>query len=224
MPDMKSACSRNHKLVLRLYSKGFPLSRIANQIGTSANRVRDHLTKNNVKIRPQGACERNSELVLKMASDGCSIKAIVRAVRCGERFVRPFLRRHGADREFPVTFRGDRNHEWRGGRNVNKDGYILVYCPGHPNAVRPSRCYVLEHRLVMSQHLGRPLKREEVVHHINKNKADNRLSNLVLYSSNGDHLADELKGKCPKWTPEGKAKLLKVCRRNGANLRGKKRR
>lgn len=37
-----------------------------------------------------------------------------------------------------------------------------------------------EHRLIMEQYLGRKLERNEVVHHINENKADNRLENLQL--------------------------------------------
>ena len=64
-------------------------------------------------------------------------------------------------------------------------GYVVVRRPGHPNARQNG--YVLEHRLVMSEHLGRPLTDEEVVHHRDGDRKNNQLCNLELLGSNADH-------------------------------------
>ena len=106
---------------------------------------------------------------------------------------------------------GPEHPGWRGGRTVDKAGYTLLYRPEHPNC--NSNGYVREHRIVCEQILGRPLRREEVVHHKNDDPADNRPENLQVYDCNADHLRETLAGKCPKWSEEGRRKLLEVASR-----------
>ena len=165
---------------------------------------------------PLGACEKNRALVFEMNAKGCSLSQIGKAIGTTHTRVSLFLRRNGETRTFPTAWKGERCSTWNGGRVIDDDGYVLLYMPDHPMATRMRKRYVLEHRLVMSNHIGRPLLKTEVVHHRNKKKDDNRIENLELYSSNGEHLRSELKGQCPKWSEDGKARILSALNRRKA--------
>lgn len=63
-------------------------------------------------------------------------------------------------------------------RIVSKGDYNYALIPEHPNATK--RGYVLEHRIVIENHIKRLLSAKEVVHHIDGNKKNNTLSNLIV--------------------------------------------
>ena len=73
---------------------------------------------------------------------------------------------------------GSNNPRWKGGRKILKNGYIKVWYPD--SSMADSRGYVLEHRLFMAKSIGRDLRKNEEVHHIDHNPSNNSLDNLVL--------------------------------------------
>lgn len=66
------------------------------------------------------------------------------------------------------------------GYSQDQAGYITLHLPNHPLANASGAVY--EHRLVMSEHIGRYLASHESVHHKNGNRSDNRIENLELWS------------------------------------------
>lgn len=107
--------------------------------------------------------------------------------------------------------KGKKAYNWKGGKNIGK--YIHLYVPYHP--YKNKKNYILEHRLVMEASLNKITKtrwlifcktgnfpknskflsKKCVVHHINGNTQDNRLKNLKLFNTNGEHLRYHFKSQ-----------------------------
>lgn len=66
-----------------------------------------------------------------------------------------------------------------------RSGYLYIKDFSHPNCGKQG--YVAIHRLVMEKHIGRLLTKQEVVHHINHDMIDNRIENLELFATRGQH-------------------------------------
>lgn len=71
--------------------------------------------------------------------------------------------------------KGSKNISWIGGKWIDRKGYVRI---------RKDNLYVLEHRDIMENYLGRKLLPTEDVHHIDGNKQNNELNNLLLIDHN----------------------------------------
>lgn len=87
-------------------------------------------------------------------------------------------------------------------------GYWYVPVPPDLRHLTNGETETAEHRLVMAQHLGRALRRAEVVHHINGDRTDNRVENLELWSTahpKGQRIDDKIEhavGLLRRYAPE----------------------
>lgn len=62
---------------------------------------------------------------------------------------------------------------------IHAEGYVVLVRDGKE---------ILEHREVMEKKIGRKLRRGEIVHHKNEDRADNRPENLELCKNTGAHI------------------------------------
>jgi len=73
---------------------------------------------------------------------------------------------------------------WKGGIE-DTEGYKVIIIHDHPFADKRGR--VRLHRYIMEEYLGRYLQPDEIVHHINEIRDDNRIENLILLSNRRKH-------------------------------------
>jgi transposase-like protein len=88
-------------------------------------------------------------------------------------------------------------------------GHRLFYHPKHPRADKSGR--VREYILIMEEKIGRHLKEDEIVHHIDGNQLNNNINNLYLCKNKSEHskLHQELHRIALKLVQQNKIKFHK---------------
>lgn len=167
------------------YAGGEMPSAIASDVGCSQILVRTIARRHDVlPSRGRGGLQR--EWTEEQRADmerrylaGESQGAIAQRYHSSQPMVSRILRARGVS---VGAKSGEAHGRWKGGRHVTGDGYVAVRVSADsPYAsMRNQSGYVLEHRLVMAQKLGRPLTKEETVHHINGVRDHNQPENLQL--------------------------------------------
>lgn len=167
------------------------------KFGYSIGTIHRHLRKHGIRIRTRSEAgiqagktgEENSRWSGGVASDPewlrrkywvekMTVREMALASGCNEHTIYRHMKHYGVPLGVPPQhMRGELSHNWKGGRKISYHGYVEIYTPDHPSS---HMRYMKEHRLVMEEHLGRILEPNEIVHHVNGIKTDNRIENLRL--------------------------------------------
>lgn len=147
-------------LAYKYLSEKKPIRVVANEMGVAVGTVYNHLQKLGIetrKITDYPVTEKQREAWRKIGQK-----------RKGEKMS------EAAKKKISEAHKqGGIGHKKKRG-----DGYIAIYFPDHPKASKDG--YIMEHILVMEALIGRHLKDDECVHHIDENRQNNKKENLEL--------------------------------------------
>ena len=82
-------------------------------------------------------------------------------------------------RKIGLAETGEKHHNWKGGRIIDTDGYIRVYCPKH---LRAQDNHVYEQVLVWEEYWHGEVPEGYIIHHVDRNKSNNDVCNLALFT------------------------------------------
>lgn len=194
MANHKRLNDEQERLLVAEYEDGQTTAVLAARFFASEATVLKVLKRHNVPLRRRKQIKLPAKLVEEMRQmylSGATFQEVAKKYGHAVRTTREALKAVGVIPR-PAGFQqGSAHHAWVGGRTVSKDGYVRVLIREDDPLYSMAQVkadgvrYALEHRIVMARHLGRPLRDDETVHHVDGNRANNALENLQL--RNGRH-------------------------------------
>jgi len=183
---MTDAAAIDKEIVNLYVAEKYPMHKVAKILHVSVGKVFNRLKTLGIPSRKTSDYPTSPKVMAHITALGKSMKGKTHSKETRDKMS------IAAKKRFEKTGRGAR---FLNGLRHRSDGYIGVYVPKHPYA--SSDGYVMLHRLVMEQHIGRYLKTGEVVHHKNHIRNDNRLENLQLMSVS-EHMSFHMKERYKK--------------------------
>lgn len=142
-----------------LYFKGYSMKEIANMLNMSVGKIHKYFHLYNIIPRP---------IMNETTKEKISKKQKGKQYALGYKFTKEQKQKLSKAKQIKGI----------GHKKKRKDGYVAIFFPSHPKSNKDG--YIMEHDLIMECNIGRWLKDDEVVHHKNKIKDDNRIENLEL--------------------------------------------
>lgn len=147
------------------YESGMTLKQIADIADVCAVTVMKTLKKTNCRMR-KGGIQKGTKLPKEWIEHSASSR-------------RGGVKSESARRKLSETRKCHYNGlNGYGHTKTHCKGYELVYAPDHPKAHKDG--YVMKHTVIAERMLGRYLYDNEVAHHVNHIRNDNRPENLVV--------------------------------------------
>lgn len=167
------------------YADGMKLSDMRRKYGVGTFAIRTAVKDAGIEWRPRGGRSRmfsqqQKQRISELYSQGWTQSQIGKEFNASQAMIGRVLIKIGAETRDQGN-RGCKHGSWNGGRvTIGQYVAIMVDRDDPLFVMAHNTGYVLEHRLVMARHLGRPLSDDETVHHIDGNHKNNDISNLQL--------------------------------------------
>ena len=186
----------DRELLFRMYhTEGTPAKEIAKRLNLSYSCVYNNIERYKIPINPKRKLKIPEDKLRELYVDKClSLNKIAKIFKTEHRTVMYRLKDMGIPIKTrkEIACKGENHYHWKGGKvKDGRTGYVAIrLSPSDPyySMAKNSWSYVPEHRYIMAKHIGRCLTSNEVVHHLNGVRHDNRIKNLgIVNRSNHSH-------------------------------------
>lgn len=138
---------------------------------------------------------KNKEVLERVYNQFLSLQKTAKYFGVSKKLILNHMKRFDIPRYIrPKKIKEKKIDTYHKGYSISWNGYKRVKAPlDHP--YKDKKGYIMEHRLIVEQHIGRYLTKDEEVHHLNGDKLDNRIENLAILSKKEHrriHLKDSI--------------------------------